>query len=195
MSASVVLDARGRRRSPATMPGYHAGRSPRNRGSRYPPDPPRVDEIAAVMRAAGGGAHGARARGLIVVLWRAGLRRALEGNGASGGPKPLLLPRENRSCNEFRLSLRRPRSSRNKAVYETEFWFTPEAGQQPAGLSFAPSEKRNRTLQAKSPSGTSWYRPGGMTPWRHHSADLIQRASSPCIWLERWERARQDSNL
>jgi hypothetical protein len=32
----VVLDSAGRRRSPATMPGYHTGRSPRNKGMRYP---------------------------------------------------------------------------------------------------------------------------------------------------------------
>jgi site-specific recombinase XerC len=74
MPASLASDARGRQRSPATMPGYHTGRSPRNRGRRYPADPPRIEEIVAVMRVAGGGAHGARARGLIVVLWRAGLR-------------------------------------------------------------------------------------------------------------------------
>jgi site-specific recombinase XerD len=40
----------------------------------YPADPPRVEEIVAVMREAGTGVHGARIRGLIVVLWRAGLR-------------------------------------------------------------------------------------------------------------------------
>lgn len=68
------LDAAGRPRSPATMPGYHAGRPPRNKGIRYPADPPRVEEIVAVMRKAGMGVHGARVRGLIVVLWRAGLR-------------------------------------------------------------------------------------------------------------------------
>jgi hypothetical protein len=28
---SVLLDAAGHRRSPATMPGYHRGRPPRNR--------------------------------------------------------------------------------------------------------------------------------------------------------------------
>ena len=28
---SVLLDAAGHRRSPATMPGYHRGRSPRNK--------------------------------------------------------------------------------------------------------------------------------------------------------------------
>ena len=71
---SVLLDAAGRRRSPATMPGFHAGRPPRNKGLRYPPDPPSVEEIIAVMRTAGDGAEGVRLRALIVVLWRAGLR-------------------------------------------------------------------------------------------------------------------------
>src|ERR687885_1532565 len=33
-----------------------------------------VEQIVAVMRAAGDGRHGCRMRGLIVVLWRAGLR-------------------------------------------------------------------------------------------------------------------------
>jgi len=58
------------------MPGFHAERPPRNKGVRYPADPPNVEEIVAVMRAAGDGAHGRRLRGLIVVLWRAGLRIA-----------------------------------------------------------------------------------------------------------------------
>ena len=69
-----LLDGAGRPRSPATMPGYHAGRPPRNKGIRYPADPPRVEEIVSVMRQAGPGIPGARLRGLIVVLWRAGLR-------------------------------------------------------------------------------------------------------------------------
>jgi site-specific recombinase XerD len=56
------------------MPGFHAGRPPRNKGLRYPADPPKVEEIVAVMRAAGDDAHGRRLRGLIVILWRAGLR-------------------------------------------------------------------------------------------------------------------------
>jgi len=71
---SVLLDAAGRRRSPSTMPGFHAGRPPRNKGLRYPPDPPSVEEIIAVMRSAGERAEGVRMRALIVVLWRAGLR-------------------------------------------------------------------------------------------------------------------------
>ena len=49
----VLIDAAGRRRSPATLPGYLAGRSPRNKGLRYPADPPKVEEIVAVMRHAG----------------------------------------------------------------------------------------------------------------------------------------------
>ena len=74
MSTLQLLDAAGRRRSPATLPGFHAGRPPRNKGVRYPPDPPRVEEIIAVMRRAGETDHGLRLRALIVVLWRAGLR-------------------------------------------------------------------------------------------------------------------------
>jgi site-specific recombinase XerD len=68
------LDRAGRRRSPAAMPGFHAGRAPANKGLRYPADPPKVEEIVTVMRAAGDGVHGRRLRGLIVILWRAGLR-------------------------------------------------------------------------------------------------------------------------
>jgi integrase len=74
LTGSPVLDAAGRRRSPATMPGFHAGHPPRNKGLRYPADPPTVEEIVAVMRIVGDGGHGRRLRGLIVVLWRAGLR-------------------------------------------------------------------------------------------------------------------------
>jgi hypothetical protein len=69
-----LLDAAGRRRSPATVLGYRRGCPPRNKDRRYPADPPRVGKIIAVMRAAGTGVHGARIRALIVILWRAGLR-------------------------------------------------------------------------------------------------------------------------
>jgi hypothetical protein len=48
--SELLLDAAGRRRSPATLPEFHAGRPPRNKGMRYPADPRRL-------------------RGLIVVLW------------------------------------------------------------------------------------------------------------------------------
>ena len=74
MPVPTALDAAGRRRSPATMPGYHAGRPPRNKGIRYPADPPTIDEIVAVMRHTADDRHGFRLRAMIVVLWRAGLR-------------------------------------------------------------------------------------------------------------------------
>jgi site-specific recombinase XerD len=70
----VLLDAAGRRRSPVTMPGYHAGRPPGNKGMRYPADPPTVEEIVAVLRDTADDRHGWRIRAMIVVLWRAGLR-------------------------------------------------------------------------------------------------------------------------
>ena len=62
--SELLLDAAGRRRSPATLPDFNA----------RPADPPTIEEIVAVMRRAGDGVHGRRLRGLIVVLWRAGLR-------------------------------------------------------------------------------------------------------------------------
>jgi integrase len=74
MTVSPVLDAAGRQRSPATLPGYHAGRPPRNKGRVYPADPPTVEEIIAVMRQTGDDRHGYRLRALIIVLWRGGLR-------------------------------------------------------------------------------------------------------------------------
>jgi hypothetical protein len=42
-------------RSPPTMPGFHVGRPPCNKSLRYPADPPKVEEIVAVMRRAGDG--------------------------------------------------------------------------------------------------------------------------------------------
>src|SRR5260370_25675845 len=74
MESISLLDCAGRRRSPATLASFHHGRAPRNKGLRYPPDPPSVEEIVAVMHATGGDADGIRLRGVIVVLWRASLR-------------------------------------------------------------------------------------------------------------------------
>ncbi len=70
---SVSLDAAGHRRSPATMPGYHQGRAPRNEGLRYPADPPTIEEIVPSC-APPATNQTARLRALIVILWRAGLR-------------------------------------------------------------------------------------------------------------------------
>jgi len=74
MESVSLLDCAGRRRSPATFASFHQGLSPRNKGLRYPPDPPTVEEIIAVISAAGDDPDGLRLRGVIVVLWRAGLR-------------------------------------------------------------------------------------------------------------------------
>jgi integrase len=74
MHSTALVDIAGRRRSPATLPDFHQGCPPRNKGLRYPADQPTVQEIIAVMRAAGDDSDGIRLRGLIVVLWRAGLR-------------------------------------------------------------------------------------------------------------------------
>ncbi len=74
MPSTTLLDICGRRRSPVTLSGLHQALSPHNKGQRYPPDPPTVEEIIAVMHAAGEDRDAVRLRGLIVVLWRAGLR-------------------------------------------------------------------------------------------------------------------------
>ncbi len=80
-SVSMIrVNGAGRRRSPATMPRYLAGR---NKGMQYPPDPPRAEEIVLVMRQAGHvrddrddrhDRHGPLVRALVAVLWRGGLR-------------------------------------------------------------------------------------------------------------------------
>jgi integrase len=74
MAVPVLIDSAGRRRSPATMPGYHAGRAPAQQRHALPADPPTVEEIVAVMRLTGEDRHGWRLRAMIVVLWRGGLR-------------------------------------------------------------------------------------------------------------------------
>jgi hypothetical protein len=87
MTVSVVLDAAGRHRSPATMPGYHAGRPPRNKGRLYPADPPTVEEIVAVMGEASDDRHGYRLR-----LDRGALARRPACRGGAGArrarPRP-----------------------------------------------------------------------------------------------------------
>ncbi len=74
MESAALSDRAGRRRSPATTSSFHQGLAPRNKGRRYPPAPPTVEEIIAMMRSAGDEPDGLRLRGVIVMLWRAGLR-------------------------------------------------------------------------------------------------------------------------
>jgi hypothetical protein len=67
MSSDVQLfDAAGRRRSPATLPDFHAGKAPANKGQRYAANPPTVDDIIAIMRVARNAPYGNRLNGLIV---------------------------------------------------------------------------------------------------------------------------------
>jgi hypothetical protein len=70
MSSPQLFDAAGRRRSPVTLPGHHAGRAPPNKGMVYPADPPTVDEIVAVMRRTPADRHGLRLRAL---MWCCGV--------------------------------------------------------------------------------------------------------------------------
>jgi integrase len=74
MSEQELVDITGRLRSPAATLGHWAGCAPPNKGLRYPADPPTVEEIILVMRQAGPGPYADRTRGLIAILWRAGLR-------------------------------------------------------------------------------------------------------------------------
>src|SRR5215207_5084246 len=79
--SELLLDAAGRRRSPATMPEFHAGRPPRNKGMRYPAIPPTIEEIVAVMRRAGDGTRG---RPWAAADARSELRRATPATPACG---------------------------------------------------------------------------------------------------------------
>ena len=74
MSEPGLVDITGRLRSPAATPGRWGGCTPPNKRLRYPADPPTVEEIILVMREAGPGPYADRLRGLIAILWRAGLR-------------------------------------------------------------------------------------------------------------------------
>jgi integrase len=71
-----VLDICGRRRSPATFPEFAAGRPPRNKGRKYPPKAPGVQEIVTFLRAIPDTGEGRRLRALAIVGWRTGLRVA-----------------------------------------------------------------------------------------------------------------------
>jgi hypothetical protein len=44
--SQLMLDRAGRRRSPATLPGFGVGQAPGNKGHRSPADPPRIEETS-----------------------------------------------------------------------------------------------------------------------------------------------------
>jgi integrase len=69
-----TLDARGYPRAKATHPGHNAGVPPRNKGRKYEPDPPTVEEIVLFLKACGDDIYGRRLRAATIMLWRSGLR-------------------------------------------------------------------------------------------------------------------------
>lgn len=80
----VILDARGRRRSKATMPGFGEGRAPKSKGKKYPPQPYEVTDVFLLLNACeptpgrrlrwDEQMAAIRLRALIALLWRSGLR-------------------------------------------------------------------------------------------------------------------------
>ena len=166
--SELQLDRAGRRRSPATMPGFLAGRPPRNKGLRYPADPPKVEEIIAVMRAAGDGAHGRRLRGLIVILWRAGLRI-----------QEALALTEARSRSATRLAARPPRQGRT----------APRGRHGRLGLARAPAVARaprrtsRRAAVLRHQRGDAAAEPG--PPRRHERNSAAPRPRLACAGASR----------
>jgi hypothetical protein len=67
IESGSLLDSAGRQRCCRHTPRTAAERQ----RIQYPPDPPTVEDIIAVVRAAGETPGGVRLRGLVVVLWRA----------------------------------------------------------------------------------------------------------------------------
>ena len=86
MPSTTPLDVCGRRPSPATLPDFREGPSATNKGLRYPADPPSVEELIAVMRAARNDAAARADRRAV----RAGLRisEALALAEKRPGPRP-----------------------------------------------------------------------------------------------------------
>lgn len=74
--ASSPLDRRGYYRSPVTTSAFREGQAPPNKGMKLPAEPLSHREVLALIDACGRGPCGRRDAGLIVVMWRAGLRVA-----------------------------------------------------------------------------------------------------------------------
>jgi hypothetical protein len=161
MSVSPSLNAAGRCRSPATLPGYLAGRPPRDKGLRYPADPPTVEKIVAAIRQAGGGAHVARLRALIVLAYRAAHPGGADADRAR--------PRAAR-----RVGARAPRQGRP----------APRGRHGPVGLGTAPPSAHaadgdaGRSAAVRDRRADPWAAPGQATPPARNCA-----ASPPSSWF------------
>jgi site-specific recombinase XerD len=68
-----LFDVLGRRRSPATLPGFNAGRSPASRGKTYRPTILTPQDVERVLENCPVGISGSRLRALIAVLYRTGM--------------------------------------------------------------------------------------------------------------------------
>lgn len=73
-----LRDARGYVRAGGNMPGSGKGRPPANKGMDLGPTPPSVEDIIKVCQQCPDTPSGRRARALIIVLWRTGMRVGCE---------------------------------------------------------------------------------------------------------------------
>ena len=74
MESTPLLDCAGRRRSPATTSSFHQALPPRNKGMRYPPDPPTVERSWRSRAPPGMPRRVCGCAASSSCLWRAGLR-------------------------------------------------------------------------------------------------------------------------
>jgi integrase len=76
VAPEVWLDARGHRRSAATMPGYGKGRTPKSKGQKYPRNPPTTGEMMRLLEGCAFTPQGRRLFYWVLFTWRTGLRIA-----------------------------------------------------------------------------------------------------------------------
>jgi hypothetical protein len=67
--SELLLDRAGRRRSPATMPGFHAGHAPGNKG---------LVAVGTALRRVGSGGPPRRSQRALLVHWAPGLGTSVE---------------------------------------------------------------------------------------------------------------------
>jgi hypothetical protein len=73
--SELPLDAAGRRRSPATLPQFHAGRPPRNKG---------MVAVGTALRFAGSGGPPRRSQRALLTHWAPGLGTSVESRVGPG---------------------------------------------------------------------------------------------------------------
>lgn len=73
-TVDCLLDSRGYRRPPATLPGSGKRRPPRNKGRTYPPTAPTPEDVSLLLAACPDTLPGRRLHALVVLLFSTGLR-------------------------------------------------------------------------------------------------------------------------